>query len=94
MNSLYSRKVLFEQLLFDGQRPPFNTTERRVRVERSQISYLRFIFEAYDGIVVVSTSDAARGEILLHMAPGCEDVVEMVIADLGRHLLIEPVLTK
>lgn len=63
-----------------------------MRVERSQISYLRFIFEAYDGIAVVSTADAARGEIVLHMAPGCEDVVAMVIADLRRHLLIEPVL--
>lgn len=65
---------------------------RRLRVERSQISYLRFIFEAYDGIVVVSTTDAGRGEITLHVAPGCEDVVEMVLTDLSKDLLIEPML--
>ena len=93
MDSSYSRKGLPEQPLFTGEQPPLETIERRLRVDRAKISYLKFIFEAYDGIAVVSTTDASRGEITLHMAPGCQDVVEMVIADLARHLLIEPVLT-
>jgi len=80
------------QPLFCVWRPPRQTTRRRLRVERSQISYLRFIFEAYDGIAVVRTIDAGRGEIVLHVAPGCEEVVEMVLADLSKDLLIEPVL--
>ena len=71
---------------------PGQTTRYRLRVERSQISYLRFIFEAYDGIAVVRTADAGRGEIVLHAAPGCEEVVEMVLADLANDLLMEAVL--
>jgi hypothetical protein len=92
MDSPYSQKDAAGQPLFCAGRPPRQTTRRRLRVERSQISYLRFIFEAYDGIAVVRTTDAARGEIVLHVAPGCEDVVEMVLADLSKDLLIEPVL--
>ncbi len=72
---------------------PGETTRYHLRVERSQISYLRFIFEAYDGIAVVRTVDAGQGEIVLHASPGCEEVVEMVLADLSRDVLIEAVLT-
>ncbi len=75
------------------RRVPGETTRYHLRVERSQISFLRFIFEAYDGIAVVRTADARQGRIVLHVAPGCEEVVEAVLADLAKDLLIEAVLT-
>jgi len=59
------------------------------RVERRQISFLRFIFEAYDGIAVVTTMDAAKGVVVILIAPGCERVVSRVLKDLAGEMLIE-----
>ena len=65
------------------------TTKRYYRVDRREIAYLRFIFEAYDGIAVVKTVDARKGIVALHVAPGCDDDVEYVLQDLKREIMIE-----
>ncbi len=65
------------------------TNQKYYRVDRSEIAYLRFIFEAYDGIAVVKTVDAQKGIIVLHIAPGCEDDVEYVLHDLKKEIMIE-----
>ncbi|UCF93156.1 MAG: DUF4911 domain-containing protein [Desulfobacterales bacterium] len=65
------------------------TKKEYYRVERCKISFLKFIFEAYDGIAVVTTKDAQQGLVELSIAPGCEDVVAMVLEDLKRDILIE-----
>jgi hypothetical protein len=67
------------------------TSRKYYRVDRSQIAYLRFIFEAYDGIAVVRTLDAQKGIVVLHIAPGCEADVEFVLHDLGKLIMIEEV---
>jgi len=59
------------------------------RVDRKEISYLKFIIEAYDGIAIVTTIDPVEGLIALHVAPGCERTVERVLKDLGKELMIE-----
>ncbi len=59
------------------------TSRRLYRIERGDISFLRFILEAYDGMAVVTTQDAARGIVSITMAPGCEDQVAGVIAALA-----------
>ncbi len=51
---------------------------------------LRFVFEAYEGVAVVTTIDAGKGIVVVRIAPGCEDIAHDVMADLGRHFLIEP----
>ncbi|UCG05026.1 MAG: DUF4911 domain-containing protein [Desulfobacterales bacterium] len=66
------------------------TSRKYYRVDRRQIAFLRFIFEAYDGIAVLQTIDAQQGMIALHIAPGCEDEVEFILHDLKKHILIEP----
>jgi hypothetical protein len=63
--------------------------KQRYRIDRRQISFIKFIFEAYDGVAVVTTLDPASGLISLAMAPGCEGVVNEVMADLSRSILIE-----
>ncbi len=65
------------------------TTKRYFRVDRRQIAYLRFIFEAYDGIAVVKTVDAQKGIIALNVAPGCDDDVDYVLQDLEKEIMIE-----
>jgi hypothetical protein len=67
------------------------TSKKYYRVDRRQIAYLRFIFEAYDGIAVLRTLDAQKGIVVLQIAPGCEADVEFVLQDLRKHIMIEPV---
>ncbi len=67
------------------------TSRLYYRVDRRCINMVRFIFEAYDGLAVVSTLDAAAGLIVLSVAPGCETIARDVIADLARQFIVESV---
>lgn len=67
------------------------TIKKYYRVDRRQISFLKFIFEAYDGIALMTTIDAASGIIVLYIAPGCESDTEAVLQDMKNHFIIEPV---
>jgi hypothetical protein len=67
------------------------TTCWRLRVDRREISFLRFILEGYDGLAVLSTLDPATGAVELKIAPGCESEVNKIIRDLRRHIFIEDV---
>ncbi len=73
-------------------REPFLTSRRLYRINRRDISFLRFILEGYDGLALLTTQDAARGIVSVAMAPGCEDLVEQVIATLATdgEIYIEP----
>jgi hypothetical protein len=66
------------------------TVELRYRVDRHRISLLKFIFEAYEGLAVITTLDPAAGVIALRVAPGCEQAAKEVIMDLGKSFLVEP----
>jgi len=66
------------------------TTKRYYRVDRREIAYLRFIFEAYDGIAVLQTIDARKGLIVLHVAPGCDEDAQYVVQNLKKEIMIEP----
>ena len=66
-----------------------NTIKKYFRVDRREIAFLKFIFEAYDGIVTITTVDPDQGVVLLCIAPGCEGDVEMILQDLKKDILIE-----
>ncbi len=66
------------------------TVRQYYRVDRRRISLIKFIFEAYEGVAVVTTLDAAAGEIVLSVAPGCETIARDVMTDLTRECKIEP----
>lgn len=70
---------------------PKTTIERYYRVDRRQIHFLKFILEGYDGIAVLRTMDPQEGLVVLHIGPGCQSIVDMIIQDLQRHIRIEPV---
>ena len=59
------------------------------RVERKDISFLKFIFEAYDGIAVITTVDRPEGIVMFRIPPGCENDVDAVLHDLGKNMMIE-----
>ncbi|MGD8242729.1 MAG: DUF4911 domain-containing protein [Desulfobacterales bacterium] len=71
---------------------PLKTIRHLYRIDRRDISYLRFILEAYDGMAVLTTRDAARGIVSVTIAPGCEALVDEVISALSRagEIYIEP----
>ncbi len=64
------------------------TIKKYYRVDRREISFLRFIFEAYDGIAVLTTIDPGLGIVVLHISPDCEEEVEMVLQDLKKDIMI------
>lgn len=68
---------------------PNRTTEKRYRVHRKAISLIKFILEGYDGLAVVTTRNAARGEISVFVAPGCESQWHAIRADLSKHVFIQ-----
>jgi hypothetical protein len=67
------------------------TVRRYYRVDRREIHFLKFVLEGYDGVAVVRTVDPLAGLVVLHVGPGCERVVEMIINDLERQIRIEPI---
>lgn len=66
-----------------------NTERNYYRVDRRRINFIRFIFEAYEGLAVVTTIEATAGLIKLAVAPGCSAVADGIMQDLGRHIMIE-----
>ncbi len=69
---------------------PGETTRRYYRVDRREIAFLRFIFEAYDGLAIIATLDSEAGIIVFHISPGCEGDVELILQDLKRDIMMEP----
>lgn len=67
------------------------STRKRYRIDRKSVGWLKFIFEAYDGIALISTKDPYAAEVEFQIPPGCEADVDDLIRDLGRDMIIEPV---
>lgn len=65
--------------------------ERYLRINPSEICFVKFILEGYDGLAVLSTVDAVRGVVRLAVAPGREQELEPLIGFLSETILMEPV---
>ena len=68
---------------------PDETIKRYYRVDRREIAFLRFVFEAYDGLAMIETINPESGLIVFHIAPGCESEVDMVLRDLKADIFME-----
>ena len=68
---------------------PGQSVKRYYRVDRREIAYLRFIFEACQGIANIETLSPESGLIVIYIAPGCETDVDMILADLGSDIMME-----
>ena len=58
------------------------TIKRTYIVDKSRISYIRWIIESYDGMAIVSTIDPEGAIIEIKIAPGCESIVNELICSL------------
>ncbi|MFO7560167.1 MAG: DUF4911 domain-containing protein [Desulfobacterales bacterium] len=65
------------------------TITRYYRIDRKEISYLKFILEAYDGLAVVTTLDSLEGIISITIAPGCIQDAEEILQGLKHEIMIE-----
>ena len=65
------------------------TIKKYLRIDRREISFLKFILEAYDGIATLTTIDPHQGIVLLRIAPGCEDDVKTTLQDLKKDIIID-----
>ncbi len=65
------------------------TIKRYYRVDRRHISFIKFIFEAYEGVAVVTTLDASLGIIMICASPQCGELADCIMGDLGRQFRIE-----
>jgi hypothetical protein len=66
------------------------TIQQFYRVDRRQIAYIKFIFEAYDGIATIRTISPRKGLVLFYIAPGCEQQFQKILQDLSKQILIQP----
>ena len=67
------------------------TTRCWYEVDRRQISYLKFILEAYDNVAVVSTLDAGRAVVEIAIASGCETLVKGIMHEMASAFAVNPV---
>ncbi|MDT8378990.1 MAG: DUF4911 domain-containing protein [Desulfotignum sp.] len=57
---------------------------KEFRVDKTRIGFIKFIFEAYEGVAVVTTLDAGTGHIRLTIAPDLAEEAFQIIADLKK----------
>lgn len=68
------------------------TIKKFFRVDRREIAFLRFVFEACEGIASMRTIDGPSGTVLFSISPGCEHEVDVVLHDLAKEILMESVV--
>ena len=68
---------------------PNETIKRYYRVDRREIAFLRFVFEAYEGLAMIETLNPELGIIVFYIAPGCEPDMDMILRDLEGDIMME-----
>ena len=76
-------------MVMSNNHVPRETVKRYYRVDRREIAFLRFIFEAYEGLAIIETLDPESGVIVFYIAPGCESNVDMILRDLKGDIMME-----
>ena len=68
-----------------------DTIKQFYRVDRREISFIKYIFEGWDNMAVLTTLDRFAGTVMLSIAPGAESEVAAVLARLKNDIMIEPI---
>ncbi len=67
------------------------TIHKEYMVEKSRIGFIRFIFEAHEGLAVPTTLDPKTGHIRLAIIPEQMDSVRMIVDDLKKDFKFDEV---
>ena len=65
------------------------TLVKEFMVDKTRIGFIRFIFEAYEGVAVVTTLDPKKGHIKLSIPPEQTQTAFMVVEDLKKDFYFE-----
>jgi hypothetical protein len=65
------------------------TILKEYRVDKTKIGFIKFIFEAHDGIAVATTLDPKTGHIRLAIAPQRTESAFRIIEDLKKDFLFD-----
>ncbi len=65
------------------------TILKEYRVDKTKIGFIKFIFEAHDGIAVATTLDPKSGHIRLAIAPERTESAFRIIEDLKKDFLFD-----
>ncbi|MCG8619480.1 MAG: DUF4911 domain-containing protein [Desulfobacterales bacterium] len=57
---------------------------REYSVDKAKIGFIRFIFEAHEGVALVTTLDPKAGHIKLSIAPDRLETALRIVADLKK----------
>lgn len=60
----------------------------KVRLNPREIVFLDHIIQAYDGLGLVTTTDAAAGEVVIHVTEGTRDEVMKILSNFPRNIEI------
>ncbi len=67
------------------------TIHKEYMVEKSRIGFIRFIFEAHEGLAVPTTLDSKTGHIRLAIIPEQMESVRMIVDDLKKDFKFDEV---
>ena len=60
-------------------------------VDKTRIGFIKFIFEAHEGVAVATTLDPQKGHIRLAIAPDRIETARMIVEDLSKDFLFDEV---
>jgi hypothetical protein len=63
-----------------------DTVQWYFRIKRSDIAYMKFILESYEGLGVLRTIDPREGIVEVMVPPGLERDMERVLEGLGEEI--------
>ena len=64
---------------------------KKYRVDKTRIGFIRFVFEAHDGVAIATTLDASKGLIRLAIAPERLETANKIISDLKQDFMFDDV---
>ncbi len=64
---------------------------RKYQVDKTRIGFIKFIFEAHEGVAVPTTLDSDKGMIRLAIAPDRLETARMIIRDLQKDFMFNEV---
>ena len=67
------------------------TVHKEYQVDKTKIGFIRFIFEAHEGVAIATTLDAKSGHIRLAIAPERLETAQMIVEDLKRDFMFDEV---
>ncbi|MCP3876468.1 MAG: DUF4911 domain-containing protein [Desulfobacteraceae bacterium] len=68
-----------------------NMIQKEFIVDKTKIGFIRFIFEAHEGVAIATTLDPQKGHIRLAIAPKRLETAQRIVQDLKKDFMFDEV---